>query len=1138
MKKNVPAIRKFTTVVLRIIIGFSSLIYASESKAQQPNEVKVTINITNENMADVLARIETITGIPFSYDKNLLGKLRVAAQTYKNEHLSVILKNLLGNTGYDYEIINNNIVVGKVKSVTKQQQTNRIAGKVADAKTGEPLIGVSILIKDSKTGTVTDPNGRFSLTTHQPVGTLLLYYTGYEKQEHHFDASHLEFAVKMKPAISSLATVTVEATRRALQPVQHTGEREMIQEIKQAGSIVSGISSELIARLPDVNTAQVARRIAGITLTDEQFLVVRGMNQRYNVTYLGDNIAPSTEQYSRAFALNLLPSRIVDKIMVYKSPRADLFGDFAGAAVKIYTKDALAVKHLDVGLRIGYTSGSTFEQQNTYKGGKLDWLGMDDGTRALPSLVSRYGDFSKAHLSQKEYIQSFSPTLDYGKKTALPDVQFLVTYYDNFKLGTARLYNITGLSYTNETRGFNVYRQTNNLYASYSDYITSTVTNEDQSSEEVTLNLLQNFMLHLNDRHKIYFKNFVLQQGRKGTIDRIQRPNAYPDSLGRYGYSTEYWKRNIVLDYRERFLYSGNLGGTHELSDKQNLNWNAGVTITKNETPDQRISRFVNNDYPMSIFNLGQSKDFDLNWRADDRYGKVPENYDRDGTAARVFTRLQEQVYNASLDYNLILKPWLAIKAGTYQLFKQRNIARRLFAVYDGELTDGNRPNLISSTGEGFFYKLPGSQQYVDPSIWRFNLHDLGKIWSDNYFREDGSGLRVEDRTGPMDAYKASEQYHAGYFMTTVRPFNGKIELNAGLRLEYDKMKLAAVVPSLVLPDQRVGPSILIDRSRLSWLPSVNVSWLLSEMWVLRGAYGKTVNRPEFREISPFRDYDYPNNQMINGNPALVQSDISNADLRLEFYPKNNKGEMFSIGAFYKRLEKPIERIIFSANTAASEINGFDNISFTNVDRATVQGIEIDIRKNLGFIPGTLFKNFSFLFNASLIRSHVNGAFIATIPGSGSVFIDTAFNRPLQGQAPYVINGGLFYDNAKLGCKLSLNYNVSGTSIYAVGKYSNPASSIVKYRGSILELARHLLDFSYTQQFAKRWQAKFSINNLLNEDIRFIEDQNRDNKYQPEHNTGETRSVAGRTPPVYSGDNISRQWSPGRNAQANLIYSF
>jgi outer membrane receptor protein involved in Fe transport len=107
-----------------------------------------------------------------------------------------------------------------------------------------------------------------------------------------------------------------------------------------------------------------------------------------------------------------------------------------------------------------------------------------------------------------------------------------------------------------------------------------------------------------------------------------------------------------------------------------------------------------------------------------------------------------------------------------------------------------------------------------------------------------------------------------------------------------------------------------------------------------------------------------------------------------------------------------------------------------------------------------------------------------------------------------------------------------------VGKYSVPAGSSIKYRTSILELPRHLLDFSYTQQFAKRWQAKLSINNLLNEGIRFAEDQNKDNKYQPEQVTGTANTGTGIMRPVYSGDNISRQWSPGRNIQANLTYSF
>ncbi|WP_173002916.1 TonB-dependent receptor [Chitinophaga sp. SYP-B3965] len=1113
-----------------------SLCLLSKAQYQDLSE-KITLGFQSTTATAVIKELaKQAPARNFLFDANLLENRKMENVQYKNVSLGKVLEELKRKYALDFTVNEKYI---SVKLLPLQTSNKLLKGKVVDAKTSEPLPGVSLLVKGTKNGVVTDETGAFSLKPGQAAGTLLFYFIGYKQQEAAFDSSRMEFAIKLEATSTSLSAVEVQAIRHALQPVQHANERELIQEIKSANSVVSGISSELIAKMADVNAAQVARRIAGVTLTDEQFLVVRGMNQRYNVTYLGDNIAPGTEQYSRAFAMNLLPSRIIDKILVYKSPRADLFGDFAGAAVKVYTKDALAVKHFDIGVRVGYVPGSTLESYNTYTGGKLDWLGVDDGKRALPSNVPGYGDFRKAELSQSDYVKSFSDVMNYGSKTAMPDLQLTANYYNSFKLGSARLYNITGLSYNTETRSNPVYRQVNNTYSSYIDYKQASVTNELQSSEEVTLNLMQNFMLRINDQHSIYFRNFVLQQGRKNTIDRTQRPNAFPDTLGRYSFANALWNRNVVLDYRERFLYAGNLGGNHGLfGNRHQLNWNLGVTHTRNETPDQRISRFVNSDYPTAAFNLGGPQDFDLSWRADDRFGKVPANYDMQGTASRVFTQLKEQVYNASLDYTMPVQSWLEVKAGTYQLFKLRDVARRSFLIYDGELTPGNRYGLIRNIVEGEEYKLPGSLQYVDPALWRFSMQDLGKIWSTDYFREDGSGLRVEDRTSSMDAYRASEQYNAGYVMATAKPFGGKLELNGGLRLEYDQLKLSAVVPSLVLPDKRVGPTILIDRSRLSWLPSFNGSWRPSESWVLRAAYGKTVNRPEFREISPFRDYDYPNNQMINGNPALVQSDISNYDLRLEFYPQKNKGEMMSVGVFYKRLQNPIERIIFSVSTAAAELTAYDNITFTNVNEAIVQGVEVDFRKNLNFIPGKIFRRLSVLFNGSLIRSRVNGGFIATIPGSGTVFIDTATNRPLQGQTPYVVNAGLFYENIESGSKIALNYNVSGTSIYAVGKYNDQVNTIVKYRGSILELPRNLLDLSYTQQFAKRWQMKLSVNNLLNEDIRFAEDQNRDSKYEPEFNTGEKRSLVGRDVPVYGGDNITRRWSPGRNIQANITYSF
>ncbi|MBC9934456.1 TonB-dependent receptor [Chitinophaga qingshengii] len=1118
--------------------------------------IKYNISFSDNALVECIDALQKQTGVRIFYEASEVNKVKKRyTKSFNQASLQVIIDYLLDHTLLEYDIIDDKKIV-----IRKQAQNTAVAsgepltlkGRVVDFETSAPLPGASVKLAGTSRAVASDNKGYYSINGVKSGDyTLEVTYIGYAAfMEPVALRNNLTLDVRLQAGGGSLGEIVVSAAGRKVHHVTHTTDRTVLESIKSAQSVVSGISSQQIAMSADRNVAEVVKKIAGVTIKDDKFVIIRGMNERYNLTYLNGNVAPGTELYSRAFSLDLLPSRIIDRILVYKSPAPDLMGDMTGGAVKIFTKDAKAVKHFDVELQMGYRSGSTFNSKfMTYQGSSTDFLGFDNGVRKLPAVVPGYGDFSRAGISQKDYAQHFSPYLQYGYKTALPMLQLTANYYNTFNIGGKRVGMLSSLSYKTESQQLNIDRAGSFWGSDGNGRRTHEVTRESQSMETVQLNLLQNFTYKLRDSSRLFFKNYVLQQGQQTTVVRTSRNNQYVagDSTTDlshltginwkelvYGYNI--YERNIILGYTQRFLYAGNLGGEHYFSKgKQQLEWNLGYTFSRQQIPDQRVIRFNQNRQDGGgVRGLGETAD--LGWVASYRYIKGPDdienrnnNLER-GMISRTWSRNNEHVYNGAVDYTNKLAPWITFKAGTYQQWKARVLFRRAYTVNEGDLNSAGYP-------ESDHANIGSNGRYMDFNKVFFTEQDLGKVWSNDYLKDDGSALTVFDRTSGSDAYTATEQLNAGYAALSLLPFNGKLDIYGGLRVEYDRQKVAGAIPGS--NPGSINHPVLVDNKTTDYLPSVNISYRPSPQLVARAAYGKTVNRPEFRELSPYRELDQLNNQTVGGNHLLKAATATNYDMRIEWYPKNNdKAETFSVGAFYKALTNPIERMV----TRDLLFGGPASISFGNADKATIKGLEIDLRKNLGFIPLSFFRNLSFIGNLSIIKSEVNKQLDTLVLKNPDPAVNPHYTRQLQGQAPYAVNLGLYYDNAGTGTKLALSWNKVGPRIYAA---ANGAPFSVKYQGavpvvvpgnqgSLIELERQMLDLALTQRIIKSLLVKLSAQNILNQPIRMAEDENFTYKYE--------KAFIKRTGDTYqsdtNGDMISSEYKLGTHFILSMTYSF
>ncbi|MEP6763307.1 MAG: TonB-dependent receptor [Gemmatimonadaceae bacterium] len=307
--------------------------------------------------------------------------------------------------------------------------------------------------------------------------------------------------------------------------------------------------------------------------------------------------------------------------------------------------------------------------------------------------------------------------------------------------------------------------------------------------------------------------------------------------------------------------------------------------------------------------------------------------------------------------------------------------------------------------------------------------------------RTNGVTLNVDPTAG---TYTAHDQVFATYAMLQV-PLASRLELVGGARLENWKLNLNT--------RQYTGDQFDSTYKNNDVLPSLALNVRLSERQNIRFSASRTLSRPEYRELSLLQDRGPIGDLDFVGNPKLKRALITNFDARWELYP--NPGEILSVALFGKNFANPIERVQISTN-------GGNIYSFVNADGANNYGIELEARKNLGFIA-IPFRSLSGFSNVTLMKSKIT-------PGNTDISALTSADRPMVGQAPYVVNAGLSYSNLSGRASATVLYNVVGRTITTTGTKPTPDT----YRE-----ARNGLDLSLQFPLLNVLSAKINARNLL-----------------------------------------------------------
>ena len=921
------------------------------------------------------------------------------------------------------------LAIWTIIAITGKSQTGVIKGIITDANTKESLIGATVVIQGTSKGASTDFDGIFRIDKVKAGSyNLVVSYISYDNQIVRVEVNEsnetvLNFA--LKSASLDIDEVKVVAKRR------DNTEVSMISNLKSGSLIVSGITAQQISKSQDKDAAEVIRRVPGITITDGRFVIVRGLIERYNSVMLNGATAPSFEADKRAFSFDAIPSGMINNILIYKSPAPELPADFAGAAINVETKSNADENSLVVAYNTKYVEHTTFNNNfQTYQGGKTDWLGYDDGTRDVPKGVPSVDVFKGLYTwkSIDDYMQKttdlvkvsklFSNNWEPKSKGPLPDQSLSITLQRRFVLGKVSLGNISSFSYNTSSDYQEVDRLEYQDYSVEQNRVIKDFDFHDQKSKESTkIGFIHNWNLLYGNNQKLEFRNLLNQMGNKTTNIR--------NGVNYYNVDTI---RAFDLRYESRFIYSGQLAGEQHFNhDRTKINWMAGYGFTKNSQPDNRRLTFV--------------LDNDMNGKHYEEYflrmQSVPNAY----LAGRLWLNLNENIYNYKADIEHQFKIFgsqndYTIKAGVAYESKKRSFSSRLI----GAVASNNPPDILYKTAGEIFSE---ENIYFDQTA--------------PYNQENG--ITYRDNTGAKDSYDGEDQILSGYVGIKI-PISKKINAYGGVRFEKFNRKISNFY-------EKTGNTDNLDivRDTINYFPSINLTYNINDKNLVRFSYGKTINRPEFREMSNFDYQDFDMFAIIHGNDTLKSAYIDNYDLRYEWYP--SAGEIVSVSAFYKDFSNPIEVFLIPAGT------GYDYKPF-NTEKAYSMGLELDARKQFtefknstGFL--NYLKNLTVIFNTSLIKSEINT--------SAQGFARDK-KRIMQGQSPYIINLGLNYASEASKLSVGVNYNRLGKRIAYVGNPLNPHT---------WELPRNSLDLTIQKELGKRVTFKAGIKDILNNPVRFVQ---------------------------------------------------
>lgn len=967
----------------------------------------------------------------------------------------------------------------------------KLNGKVVDSN-GEPMYGVIVRAQENeKIISQTDFDGLFTLVfPDNKEYSIRCYMVGYDELIEPFSVKDNEVVSKDFVIIETgVLKDGVEIIAKAKRSSDSYMERIKIN----SAATLDYISSETFKKTGDSNVIGAIARVSGVS-TSGGLITVRGIGDRYVRTTLNGARIPTLDPLTNNIKLDIFPASLVDNIVITKTQTPEYPGDWAGAYISVETKDYPDKLSVNVETQFGYNAQSTFQDFITSERSSTDWLGFDNGTRkretsalTTPILTpSTYQEMVALGLEGFYNEQGISGWTDGNSqaesyfKLGLVELGLLspglindqaayqnarANYLSEYKpLAFSRL-NPNGTDHNNgfsnswNTRnikapinfsqsfslgnqttlfgkelGFLVGFRYGNVYRYDPDGVSQRVGDEtlgypfdrqdhaQLSRETNSWSALMNIAYKLNENNKVsvLFMPNVIGINDVARYESFRLPEEFQEKD---------IERNIF--YEERRQLIGQFSSSHFIPKwRLKIDFNNSFTGGKSVAPDFKATQYI------QVVQNDSIVDYVFSPTAGDGI-------------RRYYRYLTENILDSRLGFEMPLNPegskrTRKLKFGFATQRNYRKSDNEEYRVLPGNNTQIDQ--LVNDDLDAYmrpsrFIVQNGIQDFVYSSFDNARNHSFGNanveagyVMLDYEFIPSlrfAGGVRVEH----TDIFTDVDQYYLlGLENNDPRRENvgGFPFVNAANLDQWD------VLPSASLVFKRESEKGHQTNVRLN--------------------YSQSLARPSIRELSDAAIFDNEFRTLIYGNSELKVVNIDNYDVRFEKYFL--KGDHISVSVFYKSFKNHIEM-------------GFGNsgITWENVASSNVRGVELEGKKKIG-------SRIELQANVTVVNSLARfiRRDLQTIDGIKVYSVIDTVNRPMFGQAPYLINGILNYQADSSKTILTLSYNVQGPRLVIAGA--------VRGRADVYELPRHTLDFKASRQLGKHFTVSLTIRDILNAPVR------------------------------------------------------
>lgn len=979
-----------------------------------------------ESLLQRLSRIEQQQKVRIAFDKAMVEGITVNPLHTDANKTEELLAKSLQTTGLAYTKYSNAsyaIVRSRAEEVAPQQTAgNRgtIRGTVVD-KDGNPVVGAAVKVLGTQMGAVTDLRGKFELK-NVPTRSLtieiscLSYRTMRINEVKVTPGKVMPLDVSLQESSEQLGEVVVTATYKK------ASAGALLAAQKNRTSVTDGLSADLIKKTSDNNLAQVIRRLPGISVNDGKFITVRGLSERYNNVTVNGASMPSTEPNRKNFNFQLIPTSLVENVVVVKSFMPDMSAEFAGGGMEINTLSTPDEPFLNVSLGTGFNTKTLGKDFWSGKRFKSDYLLGNSSTRYWMGRDWKMGEYKGLFDGYNEYGEGFATPEKREKATIMnshipnhwaltrtdgaPLQAYSLSGGRTFKFGEHKLGLVFGANYRHEekreTYGSDNYLDPDQVELQHT--VAYPVFASSQYEFSTSIGAIANASWQWKgqriDWKNLYTNRYVMQSTLEHSYEPSGNGNTYVD---------------IINSPQRNWVRQTRLEGKHDIWNGISAQWYWDFSQVHQDRPDERQVRAqVKNGHNHEGYRSSLQYGYYAN-------GVMP------GAADHIYSyALKEWKRNAgaSLKYDFkVLNNDQQVKVG-YD-YNNRDAAFMQYWINVGM----SAPEADLPQGEKAFHSGMLLNDYYAPE-WFAKGVLVMRPWG---YNPDGDG------------YNGSLDIKSTYAMGTFKFWNNRIVLSGGVRNE--KAKYNSIGQANAGKD-----TVTYDDSH--WFPSLNLALNVTPDIVLRAGYNKTIARYDFREVFVVPYYDVAEKIVVLGNDSLKNTMVQNYDFRAEWYPA--AGEVLSVAYFIKKFTDPIEQYVYPDAT---------NLNFRmeprNLKSADGKGFEVNFRKNLGFIaPGsTIMKDFWLSGNAMFMDMKVHYTNER----------DSVRTRPLQDLVPYTINASLSYEGDIFGG--AINYGTTGRKLIRAG---------VEEAADQYEAPRHVLDLQLSARLLKkRMEIKFNVSDLL-----------------------------------------------------------